>query len=61
MLLRMCLPIIVPAIRSEVKARNVLSDNFGECYTGDQKLSNGVAAWQKALQDYGKKRGLTLK
>lgn len=29
MLLRMCLPIIVPAIRSEVKARNVLGDYFG--------------------------------
>ena len=30
-------------------------------YTGDQKLTDGIAAWQKALQDYGKDQGFTVK
>ncbi|MDU5959191.1 MAG: extracellular solute-binding protein [Bifidobacterium breve] len=45
----------------EVKARTIFGDYFGKSYTGDQKLSDGVAAWQKALQDYGKDQGFTVK
>ena len=45
----------------EVKARTIFGDYVGKSYTGDQKLSDGVAAWQKALQDYGKDQGFTVK
>jgi len=45
----------------EVKARTIFGDYFGKSYPGDQKLSDGVAAWQKALQDYGKDQGFTVK
>ena len=45
----------------EVKARSVFGDYFGKSYTGDQKLSDAAAAWQKALQDYGTDQGFTVK
>ncbi|KAB7788415.1 ABC transporter substrate-binding protein [Bifidobacterium leontopitheci] len=45
----------------EVKARTIFGDYVGKSYTGNQKLSDGVAAWQKALQDYGKDQGFTVK
>ena len=45
----------------EVKARSVFGDYFGKSYTSDQKLSDGASAWQKALQDYGKEQGFTVK
>ena len=45
----------------EVKARTIFGDYFGKSYTGEQKLSDGVAAWHKALQDYGKDQGFTVK
>ena len=45
----------------EVKARTIFGDYLGKSYTGDQKLTDGIAAWQKALQDYGKDQGFTVK
>ena len=45
----------------EVKARGVFGDYLGKSYTGNQPLSEGVAAWQKALIDYGKEQGFTMK
>ncbi|MEE1295850.1 MAG: sugar ABC transporter substrate-binding protein [Bifidobacterium sp.] len=45
----------------EVKARNIFGDYVGKSYTGDQKLSVGIANWQKALIDYGKEQGFTMK
>ena len=45
----------------EVKARGIFGDYLGKSYTGDQKLTDGIAAWQKALQDYGKDQGFTVK
>ena len=44
----------------EVKARTIFGDYLGKSYTGDQKLTDGIAAWQKALQDYGKDQGFTV-
>lgn len=45
----------------EVKARTIFGDYFGKSYTSDQKLSDAASAWQKALQDYGKDQGFTVK
>lgn len=45
----------------EIKARNIFGDYFGKCYTGNEKLSTAVAAWQKALKDYGTEQGFTVK
>ena len=45
----------------KVKARGIFGDYLGKSYTGDQKLTDGIAAWQKALQDYGKDQGFTVK
>ena len=45
----------------EVKARSVFGDYFGKSYTSNQKLSDSASAWQKALQDYGKEQGFTVK
>ena len=42
-------------------ATRVFGDYLGKSYTGDQKLTDGIAAWQKALQDYGKDQGFTVK
>ena len=45
----------------EVKARTIFGDYLGKSYTGGQKLTDGIAAWQKALLDYGKDQGFTVK
>ena len=45
----------------EVHARSVFGDFIGKSYTGDQKLADGVAAWQDALKTYGKDQGFTVK
>ena len=45
----------------EVKARTIFGDYLGKSYTGDQKLTDGISAWQKALQDYGKDQGFPAK
>lgn len=45
----------------EVKARNIFGDYLGTSYTSNQPLSEGVAAWQKALKEYGTEQGFTIK
>ena len=45
----------------EVYARGKFGDFIGASYTGDQKLSVGVEAWQKDLQDYAKRQGFEVK
>ncbi len=45
----------------KVKARGIFGDYLGKSYTGNQKLSDGVAAWEQALKDYAKDQGYTVK
>ena len=45
----------------EVYARGKYSDFVGESFTGDQPLSEGIAAWQKDLVTYAKSQGFTVK
>ena len=45
----------------EVYARGKFGDFLGASYTGSQKLSDGVAAWQKDIVDYGNRQGFTMK
>ncbi|NMM94132.1 ABC transporter substrate-binding protein [Bifidobacterium oedipodis] len=44
----------------EVKARSIFGDYIGKSYTGDQKLADGVAAWQDALKTFGTDQGFTV-
>ena len=50
-----------PDWRPKVKARGIFGDYLGKSYTGNQKLSDGVAAWEQALKDYAKDQGYTVK
>ena len=45
----------------KVKARGIFGDYLGKSYTGNQKLSDGVAAWEQALKDYAKDQGYIVK
>jgi multiple sugar transport system substrate-binding protein len=45
----------------EVYARGVFADTAGQAFTGKTTLSDGIAAWQKNLIDYGNKQGFTTK
>lgn len=45
----------------EVKARSTFGDFVGKSYTGDQKLADGVAAWQESLKTFAKDQGFTVK
>ncbi|NEG89550.1 ABC transporter substrate-binding protein [Bifidobacterium aerophilum] len=45
----------------EVYARGKFGDFVGKSYTGDQKLSDGVAAWQKDLKSYAEGQGFSVK
>ena len=58
MLLRMCLPIIVSAIRSEVKASNVLGDYFGTPVIRSSLMA--LRLGRKPLQGYSREQGFTL-
>lgn len=44
----------------QVYANSVFNDSLGASYTGDQSISDGLAAWQDALIDYGTQQGFTV-
>ena len=44
----------------EVYARNKFGDYVGKSYTGNQKLADGVAAWEKDLKSYGDGQGFNV-
>ena len=45
----------------EVYARGKFGDFVGKSYTGNQKLSDGVAAWQDDLKAYAGRQGFDVK
>ncbi|MBT1170644.1 extracellular solute-binding protein [Bifidobacterium sp. SO4] len=44
----------------EVYARNVFTDTVGKAFSEKSSLSDGVAAWQKSLVDFGNDQGFTV-